>query len=416
MGKIFENITKNILRTLLILGLLLTPLLFSNKTEANPAGNVQFTSDTIIDLTGNPQTLYTESGSECDLLQVSGSTLTATIGDAQNFTLKTATYKVLKLTPSGGSLTLTFDSANFSTGYISQWTEESATPGLTTAHIVGVPKASTNYAVLVQDSFYGTYQSSAQKEISFTYDGGYTARVFKIREASTITSTSETWDYCVNSRNPWLNWTVSGGSQVSYWVQINDVNSFDDSCTGCEVNTGEVASTSNSYPTTYNFNWNTTYYWRVKVKESNGFWSIWANDSDGFITPKNAYPSANFTYSPATIRTNDFAYFKDASTCSDADNTCDTWLWTFEGATGCCLCSDGGCSDNTCLEDGDTCSEQGTVDDQIGVQWKTKPSGNDVTVTLEVCDGNTPTAYCCSEPKNIPILYYPKWKEIKPWQ
>jgi len=56
MGKIFENITKNILRTLLILGLLLTPLLFSNKTEANPAGNVQFTSDTIIDLTGNPQT------------------------------------------------------------------------------------------------------------------------------------------------------------------------------------------------------------------------------------------------------------------------------------------------------------------------------------------------------------------------
>ena len=235
----------------------------------------------------------------------------------------------------------------------------------------------------------------------------------------TVSDTSETWAYCDDSRHPILNWTVSDGAQASYWIQINDVDSFDDSCTGCEVNTNEVASTSNSYTTAYNFNWNTTYYWRVKVKDSYGAWSLWKKDSNGFTTPLNAYPSPNFSNSPQTVRTNEFTQFQDTSTCFDSDNTCNSWTWTFEGAANCYRCSDPACEDNTCLdgtegqpETYDTCTEQGTAADPVGVKWKTLPSGNNVDVELEACDVNH---YCCPEEKNISIMYYPEWREISPW-
>jgi len=232
----------------------------------------------------------------------------------------------------------------------------------------------------------------------------------------TCSNTSESWNYCDDSHQPWLNWSCSETQtgrqiQITSWADSNFVSPLVD-YTDTSLETGSLTFYHN---TSYTTSWNTSYRWRVKCQSSTG-WSGWATDSDGFTTPLNAYPSANFTYSPTTIRTNEFAQFQDTSTCSDSDNTCNSWNWTFEKATTCCLCE---CADDACLDSSDTCTKQGTSGDKIGVKWKYYPTTargytttGKVRVTLQACDVNP---YCCSKTYDITTIRYPSWKEITPW-
>ncbi|MDD5145931.1 MAG: hypothetical protein PHF44_03775 [Candidatus Pacebacteria bacterium] len=240
-----------------------------------------------------------------------------------------------------------------------------------------------------------------------------------------VSTTSETWSYCSDSRHPILTWSLSGECtlpQTSYQIQINDVNSFDASCTGCEIDTGEVSSSSLSYTTAYNFSYNTTYYWRVRSKDSTLTWSEWST-VDSFLTPLHSYPSTNFTWSPQTLRTNDFSYFYDDvnysplnySKCYDSGGqevSCSSRTWTFEGASAYCECSSPTCEDSTCLDDGDTRTEQGISSDPVGAKWGSRPSDGLATVSLEACDSN---GYCCTKSYDISTVHYFKWREILPW-
>ena len=104
-------------------------LIYHFIARADPTGAVQFTADTIISLSGiDDGDLYIRTNSECAEMSVSGSILTITdIPDANNFILKTSTHdNGLKLTPSGGTLDLSLDSGNISSGNITQWTRHSA--------------------------------------------------------------------------------------------------------------------------------------------------------------------------------------------------------------------------------------------------------------------------------------------------
>jgi len=186
---------------------------FVHLAQANPSAQIQFTADTIIDLSGLDTTLYALEDSECDSISVSGTSLTVDIPSASAFTLATASNNVLRLTPSGGSLTLVFDSANFSSGYVSQWTEQSATAGLETAHLVGTSQANTWFSIKVDNAAFNSYQSNASGEITFTYDGGYSAKTFTIEQDTTAPTSfslvSPVNNATTNDSTPTFSWNAS---------------------------------------------------------------------------------------------------------------------------------------------------------------------------------------------------------------
>ncbi|MFH1820436.1 MAG: hypothetical protein ABH805_00720, partial [Candidatus Nealsonbacteria bacterium] len=80
-------------------------------------------------------------------------------------------------------------------------------------------------------------------------------------------------------------------------------------------------------------NWNATYFWRVRVKDSVGNWSDWSN-SDQLKTPKQAYPWPAFSweplepvqkevviFTPDELDEDEFNYFWDFGTGTPADGT-----------------------------------------------------------------------------------------------
>jgi len=95
----FQRITKtiplNIPAILLCLVLVFSFYVFSIK--ANPGAKVQFTADTIVSLSGiTDGDLYIAQNSECDSLNVSGSTLTVNdILAGSDFILKTSSHTTL---------------------------------------------------------------------------------------------------------------------------------------------------------------------------------------------------------------------------------------------------------------------------------------------------------------------------------
>ena len=150
--------------------------------KANPSARVRFTADTIIDLSSLDTTLYALSGSECDLLTINDSLLTVDIPETSSFTLATALNNVLRLTPSGGTVSLIFSSSYFHLGYVSQWQEASSTSDLKVDHLVGVSKANTWYDIKVDGLLFNSFKSNEAGELTFTYDAGYSPKVFVVEE------------------------------------------------------------------------------------------------------------------------------------------------------------------------------------------------------------------------------------------
>jgi hypothetical protein len=85
-----------------------------------------------------------------------------------------------------------------------------------------------------------------------------------------------------------------------------------------------------------------TYYWRLKVKNQQGFWSDWHTASNFFQTPSHPYPWVNFSWSPQNPRGGEQVKFCSVvggncndepnggwSECFDSDGKCDSWFWQF---------------------------------------------------------------------------------------
>ena len=135
-----------------------------------------------------------------------------------------------------------------------------------------------------------------------------------------VSTDGETWNHCSfeGKSIPILNWNYSDGTQVAYWVQIDNTAA---SFPSPEVDTGEILSSSQSYAPTYNFNWDTKYWWRVKAKNQQGVWSNWSNIDD-FTTPEHAYPWSGFSWLPQEPNQGEVVVF-------DPEETNVYYLWTF---------------------------------------------------------------------------------------
>ena len=146
--------------------------------NADSGPKLQFTANTIIDLSGTDTTLYALTGSEADSITVSGSTLTVEIPAGSYFTLGTGNNTVLKTTPSGNAATLTFNTIYLSSGYVSQWIISGSGTGV--SFLVGVPEANADYLVKANGEKLNYYKSTGAKEISFSYTGDLTRKAFEV--------------------------------------------------------------------------------------------------------------------------------------------------------------------------------------------------------------------------------------------
>jgi len=191
--------------------------------KASSGTQVQFTAETIISLSGiSDGDLSVRANSECASLTVSGSALTImNIPIANNFILKTAAHNnALKLVPAGGVLDLTLDSSNISANNITQWTLNGSS-GTTVAHIVGVTSANTWYAVKTNGVLFNTFQSNSSGEVSFTYNGSWSEKVFTIEADGTAPTAfslvSPLNNSSVSNSKPTFSWNACSDPDLSHY-------------------------------------------------------------------------------------------------------------------------------------------------------------------------------------------------------
>ncbi len=150
-------------------------------------------------------------------------------------------------------------------------------------------------------------------------------------------------NYCLAGPSATINWTYADPDrdpQAFYQVQIDDKgNSFTDcedtdSRTICEVDSGKIPSSGSSYSSGEGkLTFGVTYKARVKVWDARGADSGWVQ-SNSWITPRHAYPQANFTWSPLNPIPNQNVQFTDQTTFFDGGGGRRSWSWTFgDGGT-----------------------------------------------------------------------------------
>ena len=193
-------------------------------------------------------------------------------------------------------------------------------------------------------------------------------------------------DYCTV---PWaaaiFSWQFSdpnGDSQSAYQVQVDNDSNF----SSPENDSGKVISSSNSYATpSGKLSFSATYYWRIMVWDSKDVSSSWVS-GPSFTTPKHAYPSIDFTWTPQNPTVNEDTQFADKSEVYGG-TTKSSWFWTFQD----------GSPDTSALQD--------PLVKFLSIKAK--------SVTLRVTDSD---GFNCTGQKTVnTLLQLPEWKEIPPF-
>jgi PKD repeat protein len=226
----------------------------------------------------------------------------------------------------------------------------------------------------------------------------------------TVSNPSETQNHCAWGSTPQvapglgvtLHWTYSdpdGDPSDGYEVWIDTDSNFHNGDPRFKFKVEGIPSTaytvdlSQNQSTradrlTYPLSWNTTYYWKVKAKDSAGNWSVWSS-VDFITTPSHASPYINFKWDPQKPLVNQVVQFTDLSECYDSSDRvvpCSSWYWTFQN---------GNPSSSTKQNPTTTFSSVGSN-----------------LVTLKVTDSS---GYWCEGSKTVTSTYpLPFWKEIPP--
>jgi len=138
--------------------------------------------------------------------------------------------------------------------------------------------------------------------------------------------------YCIYSKPGGIfSWKFSdpdsGDYQTAYQIQIDDNSDFSSPI----FDTGKINSPSNSYatlPGDLNEYWNTKFYWRLKVWDSENLESDWIL-GPSFVTPKHPFPQIDFSWVPQKPALNEVVQFTDNSQVFGGATKI-SWFWTFQ--------------------------------------------------------------------------------------
>jgi hypothetical protein len=218
-------------------------------------------------------------------------------------------------------------------------------------------------------------------------------------------------DYCSNTLKFQWKYTNSGGyKETRYQFQIDDSSDFSSPVINYDTST---TLSNNSGTTNYSpsvsisgssgtLSFNTTYYWRVKVYDSNGYDSSWVTGIS-FSTPTHSYPNPEFTFSPISPYINKSVSFTDNSICYTSSNTAYS-------------CKDGTSSNSVTYtwSFDDQYSGSSTSTTAGNVSHTYTKSGVYNEMSLKICD----SVGCCTETDTITVrnpLGIPQWQEISPF-
>ncbi len=196
-------------------------------------------------------------------------------------------------------------------------------------------------------------------------------------------------DYCTMNPAAAFKWNFhsadASASQAAYRIQISKSRSFSDPVYDSSV----VNSASGAFSIPVGIlNYNNTYYWRLKVIDSYGTESDWA-EGDPIVTPVQPAPHPGITYTPDTAIVLQRMYFSSASSycysgmtkiaCADSADA--IYSWNFDNG------------------DVSTIADDSTVFQRKG--------GYAVTLSI------TSAGLTCSATKDINVnASLPSWQEI----
>ena len=144
----------------------------------------------------------------------------------------------------------------------------------------------------------------------------------------------EMWNNCTFQELslPIFNWTYSDielDPQQAYEIRIDNDSDF-------TVQDPEEITASGGSSVAYTplpadwrdwANWNTSYYWIVRVQDNQDNWSDWSN-SNIFRMPNHAYPWPDFTWTPEEPVEGEIVIFNPDSTQVYGGSSISSYLWT----------------------------------------------------------------------------------------